>query len=66
MKTHDTLIKYIKKDGDSMQLSSMMNSTAVPMSWCPCQGTCGFTCAQTCTGCDSTCADTCMGKILNY
>lgn len=49
-----------------MQLSSMMNSATVEPRWCPCQGTCGFSCAKSCTGCKGSCADTCMGKVLNY
>lgn len=49
-----------------MQLSSMMNSATVEPRWCPCQGTCGFSCAKSCTGCKGSCVDTCMGKVLNY
>ncbi len=65
METLEVLTNY-KKDGDIMQLSSMMNSTNIQARWCPCQGTCGFTCAKQCTGCDVTCTGTCMGKTVNY
>ena len=48
-----------------MKLNSMYSNNASEMRWCPCQGSCGLTCAQTCTGCKGTCADTCFGKLMN-
>lgn len=49
-----------------MQLNSMMNLTNTQARWCPCQGSCGFTCAKQCTGCKSTCTSTCLGKSVSY
>lgn len=47
-----------------MQFNSMLDSGDQGLRWCPCQGSCGWSCAKTCTGCKGTCSTTCKGKVI--
>lgn len=66
MITLDTFNYFYRKESNVMQLSSIMNSATVEPRWCPCQGTCGFTCAKTCHGCRGTCSGYCDSKVISH